>query len=53
MSMTSFQDRPVSQGLSRKATPVPSSETSAAPTVSNTEVEKLKGRLIEIEKILM
>ena len=56
MSMTSFQDRPVSQGMNRKATPAPSSDTSVAPTVnavSNAEVEKVKARLTEVERILM
>lgn len=58
MSMGSFHDRPVSQGLSRKTTPAPSSDTGAGAYgggggASSAEVDKLKHRLTEVEKVLM
>lgn len=55
ISMASFQqERPNSKGLSRKTTPVPAaSEGGATANVSNVEVERLRARISEVEKILM
>ncbi len=43
------------QGLSRKGTPVPPAEGASpvAGGVSSFEVDKLKSRIAEVEKILM
>lgn len=51
-SMGSFHDRPVSQGLSRKTTPAPSSDTGMG-VVSGVDIDKIKLRLTEVEKVLM
>lgn len=47
-SMGSFHDRP--DGLSRKTTPAPSSDTGMGVGV---DIEKIKLRLTEVEKVLM
>lgn len=51
-SMGSFHDRPASQGLNRNLTPAPSSDTGKGG-MSGADLEKIKLRLTEIEKVLM